>query len=212
MLRRLPSFLSQKFKTGQISNETKVGRLASMFHHEVLHKNETFDFTAFGEQLIGRTAKALSIAQDFSPDINIPGQIMFVPYLFDTPNKRRGEIPSARFIIFSQQHKSERVDDSVEEIRIASTSVPESVAKTLHHFYLKKVNHVKLRCVGETPCSKAVIAMALFNENVKDHKLAAWLSNERINDGYRSNDRAIRAIVFNVCVLKTNETLLPNLE
>jgi stage V sporulation protein SpoVS len=181
-----------------------------MFHHEVLHKKETFDFTAFGELLIGRTAKALSIAQDFSPDINIPGKIFFVPYLFDTPNKRREEIPSARFIIFSQEHKSEPVHDIVEEIRMASTSVPESVAKTIHHFYLQKINHVKLRCVGETPSSKAVLAMAVFNENVKDHKLAAWLSNERISDGHRSNDRTIRAIVFNVCVLKANETPLPN--
>lgn len=214
MFRTLSRF--NKLKTGQISNETKVGRLASMFHHQVLHKKESFDFSAFGETLIGRTTKALSIAQDYSREASgqaPPGKIMIIPYMFDTPMKRRGEIPSVRFIIHANDIAGDEpwYTDVVKEIKIASTSVPESVGKNLHDLYLKQVNRFELRCVGEVQCAKAVLSMALFNENVRAHKLTAWFSNKLVSDGYRSEKRMIRAILFNVSIIESaHETHSPS--
>ena len=193
------------FKTGQISNDTKVGRLANMFHHEVLLKKEVFNFSAFGDNLIGRTIKALSIAQDFSRDVRVPGKILFLPILFDTPSKRRGDIPSVRFIIQPGDSNND-VFRSDKVIKIASTAVPDSIAKDMHDMYMKNMNLFTLRCIGETQCGKAVLSMAEFNKNVNSHKLWAWMSHELVPDSFRSNGSTIRSMVFNVEVVKTEET------
>ena len=202
---------ARQFRTGAISNDTKVGRLAKMLRFEVLNRNEIFSFTAFGANLIGKTVKAASIAQTSSFDdansaIPADRKIMLTPFNFDSDEKLRASIPSVQFIISSDERADDR--DVSPEIKVASRSTAEIIAQRIHTMYLKSQNRFTLSCVGDEQAAIAAEAMAIFNARVESHKLAAWISNELVHD-MRSGDKTMRKTMLNVNVVRTADAHLP---
>lgn len=196
-----------------MSHETKVGRLAKMFRTEVLGQDKRYAFQAFGDTLIGKTVKAISIAQSSSFDDLEPlpstsqKRILFTPTLFDTPEKARATVASVRFAI-SPGDRGLSQPAANEVIRVASTSDPVRLGKRMHDLYLKKKDQMTLRCTGTQQAAIAVEAMATFNEKVSQHKLQCFVSNEIVDDEF-DKERSIRAILFHLQVVPTSEIEFP---
>ena len=205
MLRRVVGPLLDVVKSGRVSQETKTGRLAKMFRTEVIGKDTQFEFAAFGDHLISKTITAMSIGQSSTFD-DLPvlesedKKIMFTPYIYDTPQKNRGNMPSIRFHIESGIRLP--ITEEIPVLRIASATIPDILGKRMHELYLKSHNAFVLRCVGNHQASLAVQGLALFNEKVESHKLQAYLSSEIIQDAF-DRERQLRALLFNVDVVSS---------
>jgi hypothetical protein len=203
----------QIFRTGRISNTSSIGRIAKMFRSEVLEKNHKFEFHAFGDNLIGRTIKAFSIAQNSPFDntsFEIPKdhKLVFMPFSFETPSKRLSDIPSIRFLINCGARELKEARDST--IKVSSSSLSDEIAERMHQLYLKKSkDHFVLRCVGDNQASTVVQALAKFNENVDSHKLSAWISNELVHDTRKVEGRMLRVIQFHVDVVGKDFVSMP---
>lgn len=200
MRRTLQTLSSVTWKTGAISNETKIGRLAKMLQTEILMKeNVAMDFSAFGDNLIGKTVRAMSLASSEGRDLQ------FAPFLFETAIKERASIPSMRFLIRPAVAAAEPVRTV---LKVSAVATADTLGKRMHALYLQNVNKFTLRCVGDTQSAKSVLAMAIFNQKVESHKLQAALSNELVPD--RSGDgKSIRAILLHVHVLPARDLESP---
>lgn len=213
MFRHFGALYNSAIRTGQMSNETKVGKLAKLFRCEVLGKKQMFDFMAFGENPIGRAAKAISIAQesrfdDQGADVPSDMKIIFSPYNYDSPEKQRGDVPSIRFIINSGQRKYDATPRRI--MNVASLTDPEELAKRIHREYMANQSFFSLRCLGDRQSSIAVRSIAIFNDNVESHKLVSWMSTERVPDSRsRDNSQELLAMIFNIDVVKAGEALQP---
>lgn len=209
---RIASGRLVQWHTGRVSHETKIGRLAKLFRTEILGKDKCYNFQAFGDTLIGKTVKAISIAQSSSFDdlepLNSPSKrIIFTPTLFDTPEKARATVTSVRFAICPGERAEPSKDLDI--IRVASTTDPARLGKRIHELYLKNRDQMTLRCTGTQQAATAVAAMATFNEKVESHKLQSFLSNEMVEDEFRGADRNIRAVLFHLQVVPTSEIEFP---
>lgn len=205
---------SVSVRTGKLSNTSSIGKVAKMFRSEVLEKNQKFNFYAFGDNLIGRTIKAFSIAQNSEFDNAITQlpkdhKLQFIALHYETPSKRRSEIPSIRFVISSGTRQAK---DNLKEtiLKISSTTISDDLAARIHHLYLNQAkDSFILRCVGDNQASIVVQALAKFNEHVDSHKLSAWISNELIHDTRKVEGRMLRVIQFNIDVVGKDLVFTP---
>ena len=199
---------STKYVTGSVSHDTKVGRLAKLIACESREPNRVFDFVALGEELIGKTVKAICMAQELSfPEIAGPvvsKNLRIVPYDFPAVGKLR-PVPAVRFIVDSIEFvKSE---SRFSDIRVSTRSEPEDLAKKLHDLYMRQQSDsFHLRCMGYNASTKVIRSMTIFNQNVSEHKLAATISSELVSDSSKP-ESSLRVVLFRVFVIPTPELL-----
>ena len=201
--------------TGQLSNSTKIGRFAKLIRAEIVEKHHQMSLVVFGDNLIGKSVKALCIAREgfddtsinqTSDDIAVPS---IVPRLVDSPAKQRQDVVSMEFLISA---RSEAVPDSTRitptEISVSSNTDYEVLARKLHSMYMNQaVDSFTLRCMGYSSAATIVKALGLFNQRVGSHHLHSTIRTESVPDAYmrgsrRPPDRSLRAIVFEVVVLE----------
>jgi hypothetical protein len=206
--------MATAIQTGKVSHTTKTGRLAKMFRTEILSQGKSFDFAAFGNQLMGKTVKALSIAQesnfdDLAPLANKDTKIVFTPYVHDTPAKNRADVFSVRLLIQPSVVSSVESDSNRTVMMVSSTTDPLKLGKRIHDSYLRSQNAFMLKCLGGQQTAIALQAMAMFNEKVASHKLRSYLSTEEVRDTHGQEFTRIRGIVFHVDVVPSESVALP---
>jgi len=201
--------------TGQISNTTKIGRLAKMLESEIiLKKSNTMKFSAFGDNLIGKTVKAICISQEGFNSGVARGSLQVTPEFLESDEKIRDSIPSIELLIKADEpHYPPHRDVVV--INVSSSTSYTALAKQIHEVY-KREDYYQVRCMGYSQCATVIKALALFNKNVESHRLVTRIVTENVPNMYlriRDDDmeekttttseknESLRAIVFSVNVV-----------
>ena len=203
----------QPILTGQLANSTKIGRFAKLLRAEIVEKRGMMNLVVFGDNLIGKSVKALCIAREgFHDTETSPGCISdlvlsVVPCVVDSPAKQREDVISLEFLISTRQNQFADPKSQPVELSVSSNMDYETLARKLHAMYLKKsADSFVLRCMGYSSAATIVKALGLFNQRVDSHKLHAAIRTESVPDSYmrgsnKPSDRSLRAIVFEVVVL-----------
>jgi hypothetical protein len=197
--------------TGQISNTTKIGRLAKMIDSELISKTHNeMKFTVFGDNLIGKTIKAVCIGQEGFRGGAGRSSLQIIPSMIDTEEKIRPNITSIQLMIKSkiQTEKTGYI------INVSGTTSHSALAKRLHELYMKEeVEIFTIRCMGYRQSATVIKAIALFNSNVSRHQLVTTVQTENVPNMYlrisddetatqpEESNKSLRAIVFNVRVV-----------
>ena len=198
--------------TGQLANSTKIGRFAKLLHAEIIEKRHRMNLVVFGDNLIGKSIKALCIAREGFDDLP-KGQsesnsvLSVLPRVVDSPAKQRENVVALEFEIATRSGPAVQPNNPPFEISVSSNTDHEVLARKLHSMYLtKSVDSFVLRCMGYSSAATIVKALGLFNQRVHSHKLHSSIRTESVPDVYMrgsrtSSDRSLRAIVFEVVVL-----------
>lgn len=192
--------------TGQLANTTKIGRFARLLRLEILEKDNQMSLVVFGDNLIGKSIKAMCIAREGFDDDETFATLPASTMLRITPRIINPTVLQRDLVSIEYRIVPDRVETSSAipylDIPVSETISHEKLARKLHSIYLKNsADTFTVRCKGYTAAAVIVKALGLFNQRVTSHQLTSLVRS----DGSGSN----RILIFEVSIVDNDSQGYP---
>lgn len=152
--------------------------LAPLITTRVVREGSTIEFDCIGRAALSKALHAVAICNAKNPGDQIALLKPMIEKDLKMDNDRpiaRGLTPFKLALFPSMPPRSPLESHNVRRTRVSANLETEELAKNIHMCYMRRTPLV-LECMGEKAMGIVGHAIALFNERVKGHDMAAYLS------------------------------------